>query len=212
MSIRPRLSGWEADHRQQLEWCGESVIRVRGLDSQLLGRLIRLQGYNLRFEEGEKPRLGPSVLHGEREERTIQSPIQNLVPRSNPQPCYVEANWRVRKSIATQLYAGIGGAVALTMGASIVAWIIFGRIGDTQDQINEGSMSDMAGAFRVAQRVSALAALRPRLALAQSPPEFETVQAEVHLARTSFEASLAALAESGGESEGIRRVRVGSAQ
>ena len=116
--------------------------------------------------------------------------------------------WRVRKSIATQLYAGIGGAVALTMAASIVAWIIFGRIGDTQDQINEGSMSDMAGAFRVAQRVSALADSAPRLALAQSRPEFEVVQAEVRLVRTSFEASLAALAERGGESEGVRRVRV----
>ena len=154
-----------------------------------------------------EPRLGPSVLHGEREERTIQSLFRTWF-RDQTTTMLRRSYWRVRKSIATQLYAGIGGAVALTMGASIVAWIIFGRIGDTQDQINEGSMSDMAGAFRVAQRVSALADSAPRLALAQSPPEFEAVQAEVHLARTSFEASLAALAESGGESEGIRRVRV----
>ncbi len=116
--------------------------------------------------------------------------------------------WRVRKSIAAQLYAGLGGAVALTMGASIVAWIIFGRIGDTQDQINEGSTSDLATAFRVVQRVSALADSGPRLALAQSLPEFEVVQAEVHLVRNSFEASLAALASRRGESEGVRRVRV----
>ena len=116
--------------------------------------------------------------------------------------------WRVRKSIAAQLYVGLGGAVALTMGASIVAWIIFGRVGDTQGQINEGSMSDMAAAFRIAQRVSALADSAPRLTLAQSPSEFEIVQAEVDLVRTSFEVSLTALAARRGESEGIRRVRV----
>lgn len=116
--------------------------------------------------------------------------------------------WRIRKSIATQLYAGLGGAVALTTVASIVAWVIFGRIGDIQGQVNEGSISDMAGAFSVAQHVSALANSAPRLALAQSPPEFEVVKAEVHLVRTSFEASLAALAERGGEMEGVRRVRV----
>ena len=113
-----------------------------------------------------------------------------------------------RKNIGAQLYAGIGGAVALTMAASIVAWIIFGRIGDTQGQINEDSMSDMAAAFSVAQRVNALADSVPRLAQAQSPPEFDGAQAEVNVVRIRFEASLAALASRRGESEGVRRVRV----
>ena len=114
----------------------------------------------------------------------------------------------VRKSIAAQLYAGLAGAVALTMAASVVAWIIVGRIGEAQEQFNEGSMSDMAAAFGVAQRVSALADSAPRLMLSQSPAEFEAVQAESEVVRTRFEASLAALARRRGESEGVRRVRV----
>lgn len=115
---------------------------------------------------------------------------------------------RVRKSIAAQLYLGLGGAVALTMAASLVAWIISGRIGDAQEQFNEGSMSDMVAAFGVAQRVSALADSAPRLMLAQSPAEFEAVQAEGKVVRTRFETSLAALARRRGESEGVRRVRL----
>lgn len=116
--------------------------------------------------------------------------------------------WRVRKSIAAQLYAGIGGAVALTLGASIVAWIIFGRVGDTQSQLNEGSMSDMVAAFRVAQRVSLLADSAPRLPLARSRPEFEVMLTEINLLQSDIEASLAELALRRGESEGVRRVRV----
>lgn len=115
---------------------------------------------------------------------------------------------RVRKSIAAQLYAGIGAAVALTLGASVVAWIIFGRVGETQSQLNEGSMSDMVAAFRVAQRVSQLADSAPRLPLARSRPEFEAMLTEVDLLHTSLEASLAELALRRGESEGVRRVRV----
>ncbi len=115
---------------------------------------------------------------------------------------------RVRKSIAAQLYAGLGGAVALTMGASVVAWIVFGRVGDAQSKVNDGSVPDMAAAFGVAQRVGALVESAPRLTVAQSQEEFEDLRAELAQVRAAFEESLAALAARRGESEGVRRVRV----
>ena len=115
---------------------------------------------------------------------------------------------RVRRSIAAQLYAGLGGAVALTMGASVVAWIVFGRVGDEQRKVNDGSVPDMAAAFGVAQRVGTLVDSAPRLTVAQSPAEFEGVRSEVARERAVFEASLAALAGRRGETEGVRRVRV----
>ncbi len=90
MSIRPRLSGWEADHRQQLEWCGESVIRVRGLDSQLLGRLIRLQGCNLRFEEGQN-QGSDRVFFTVSGRNGRYNPCSEPGSAIKPQPCYVEA-------------------------------------------------------------------------------------------------------------------------
>ena len=39
---------------------------------------------------------------------------------------------RVRRSVAVQLYVGLGGAVALTMSASGVAWIVFDQVGSAQ--------------------------------------------------------------------------------
>ena len=115
---------------------------------------------------------------------------------------------RARRSLAVELYAGIGGAVVLTMGASVVAWIVFARVGEVQGEVNDGSVPDMAVAFRVSQRVGALVDSAPQLTTAQTASEFESARTEVDLERAAFEESLAGLAARRGESEGVRRVRV----
>ena len=47
---------------------------------------------------------------------------------------------RSRFRISSQLYAAIGGAVVLTIAASIVGWFSFDRVGDAQGRINEGTI------------------------------------------------------------------------
>ena len=115
---------------------------------------------------------------------------------------------QARRSIAVELYAGIGGAVALTLLASIVAFIAFERVGDAQSKVNEGSVPDMAAAFSVSQHVADVVDTAPRLAAADSYAAFEEARAEVERSLVGFEESLTVLAGRTGESEGLRRVRV----
>lgn len=115
---------------------------------------------------------------------------------------------QARRSLAVELYAGIGGAVALTMGASVVAWIVFTQVGEAQSEVNDGSVPDMAAAFRVSYHVSALVDSAPRLTTARTPLELEVARADVDRERAAFEESLAGLAGRRGESESVRRVGV----
>ncbi len=98
-----------------------------------------------------------------------------------------------RFRIATQLYLGIGGAVALTMGASLVGWSSFNRVGDVQSRVNEGSVPEMAAAFGVAQQSGTLVAAAPRLTAAATEEDFARVTAEIAEERKAFETQLAAL-------------------
>lgn len=76
-----------------------------------------------------------------------------------------------RFRLSTQLYLGIGGAVALTVIASLVGWFSFDRVGDVQSRVNEGSVPEMAAAFGVAQQSGALVAAAPRLTAAATPED-----------------------------------------
>lgn len=112
------------------------------------------------------------------------------------------------KSIAVQLYLGLGGAVALTLGASVVGWMSFNQVGEAQNQVNLQSVPDMAAAFAVAQQIGALVDLAPRLTVAGSEEEFEEVREQVAEERERFESLLEDLAGRRRNSEGVRRVRV----
>ena len=112
-----------------------------------------------------------------------------------------------RYRISTQLYLGIGGAVVLTMGASLVGWFSFNSVGDAQSRVNEGSVPGMAAAFGVAQQSGALVAAAPRLIAAATPEAFAQVTAEVAEERNTFEAQLAALTQQGEEEERFSRIR-----
>lgn len=98
-----------------------------------------------------------------------------------------------RFRISTQLYLGLGGAVILTMGASLVGWYYFNRMGEAQRFINEGSVPEIVAAFGVAQQSGALTAAAPRLTAAATPEDFARVAAEIASEQDAFEAQLTAL-------------------
>ena len=112
-----------------------------------------------------------------------------------------------RYRISTQLYLGIGGAVVLTMGASLVGWFSFNSVGDAQSRVNEGSVPGMAAAFGVAQQSGAIVAAAPRLIAAATPETFDQVIDEIAKERSAFEVQLAALTQQGGEEERFSRIR-----
>ena len=112
-----------------------------------------------------------------------------------------------RFRISSQLYLGIGGAVILTMSASLVGWFSFNRVGEAQSRVNAGSVLGMAAAFGVAQQSGTLVDAAPRLIAAATPEAFAQVTAEVAKERSTFEAQLAALTQQGEEDERFSRIR-----
>ena len=85
----------------------------------------------------------------------------------------------LRSRISTQLYAGIGGAVLLTLAASVVGWFSFTRVGETQALVNDESVPELVAAFGVAESGSKLVNGGPRLTLASSSSELEAVYEEM---------------------------------
>ena len=106
---------------------------------------------------------------------------------------WLKAINKARSRISTQLYLTIGGAVVLTVSASLVGWFLLNRVGEVQQVVNEGSVPDLAAAFGVAQYSSALVAAAPRLASAASPEDFRDVMVSISETHASFEAQLAVL-------------------
>ena len=98
-----------------------------------------------------------------------------------------------RFRIATQLYVGIGGAVVLTVGASLVGWFSFNSVGQAQSQVNDESLPEMEAAFGVAQQSGTLVDAAPRLMAATNPGDLALVSASVDEARENLEANLAIL-------------------
>ena len=109
-----------------------------------------------------------------------------------------------RFRIATQLYVGIGGAVALTVGASLVGWFSFNSVGEAQSQVNESSIPEVVAAFGVAQHSGTLVDAAPRLMAATSPGDLALVSASVDDARESLEANLAVLLGSESSDESVQ--------
>ena len=105
----------------------------------------------------------------------------------------------LRYRISTQLYVGIGGAVVLTVAASLVGWFSFNSVGNSQSQVNEESIPEVVAAFGVAQHSATLVAAAPRLTAATTPEDLVRVAASIEEAYASLEEQLALL---GVESEG----------
>lgn len=99
--------------------------------------------------------------------------------------------------ISTQLYAGIGAAVAITMLASLVAWFSFNRVGDAQSRINERSVPEMAASFRIAQQAGDLVAAAPMLVAAATQEELAGIRESIDGKRAAFEDQLRELQRDG---------------
>ncbi len=112
----------------------------------------------------------------------------------------------VRHRISTQLYLGIGGAVILTIAASLVGLFSFNSVGEAQSRVNEGSVPEMAAAFGVARLGGILVAAGPSLTAAETIEEFTDVSAGIADTHTDFEKQLAVLEKDGQDKrfEGIR--------
>ena len=97
---------------------------------------------------------------------------------------------KARFRIATQLYAGLGAAVAFTLMASLVAWFSFNRVGEAQSRVNEGSVPQMSAAFRIAQRAGDLVNAAPSLVAAVSREALAQIKDSIDERRRLFDMEL----------------------
>ena len=112
----------------------------------------------------------------------------------------------IHRRISTQLYAGIFGAVALTIVASIVSWISFSNVDNSQKRVSELSVPGLVGAFRLAEFSNALVAAAPRLTTAP-PRQFPVISEEVATAQREFEQHFESLVLQDPTDTHIRRIR-----
>ena len=112
----------------------------------------------------------------------------------------------VHRRISTQLYAGIFGAVALTIVASIVSWVSFSNVGRSQDRVGEESVPRLTSAFGLAEFSNALVAAAPRLTTA-TIEQFPAVSQEVSSAQLEFQFRFDSLSLQMPGDENIKRIR-----
>ncbi len=112
-----------------------------------------------------------------------------------------------RFRLSAQMYAGIGGAVVLTLSASLVAWLSFDQIGDATNRVKDESVPEMVASFGIAQYTGVLAAAAPRLTSAVTASEFEQVVTELDATESLFEQQLSSLASAGEGGDRLDRIR-----
>ncbi len=99
----------------------------------------------------------------------------------------------IRHRISAQIYFGLGGAVVLTIAASLVGWLSFNRVADLQSRVNDRSVPELSAAFGVAQFSGVLVDAAPRLAGAATLLDVAAVSTDIDAAHAAFESELAAL-------------------
>ncbi len=110
-------------------------------------------------------------------------PEQNEAETSKP---------AIHRRISTQLYAGILGAFALTIVASIVSLVSFNNINQSQQRVSNESVPELARAFSLAEFSNELVVAVPRLTT--SPPDlFTSISAEIATAQNEFQQRLDSL-------------------
>ncbi len=112
-----------------------------------------------------------------------------------------------RFRLSAQMYAGIGGAVVLTLSASLVAWLSFDQIGEATNRVKDESVPEMVASFGIAQYTGVLAAAAPRLTSAVTTSEFEQVVTEIETTESLFEQQLGSLASAGEGGGRLDRIR-----
>ena len=109
--------------------------------------------------------------------------------------------------ISTKLYMGIGGAVLMTLAASLVGWFSFNRVGDVQRRVNEGSVPELAAAFGVAQYGGILANAAPSLAATSTSLELFQEGQRVDQTVLTFEEQMAVLERSDSDDASVEQIR-----
>ena len=113
-----------------------------------------------------------------------------------------------RYRISTQLYLAIGGAVVLTVAASLVGWFSFSRVDEAQSRVNESSVPELVAAFGVAQHSGTLVVAAPRLTTAATPKELAAVSQDITKAHEALQAAMKVLRQQGGgEGEVFNRIQ-----
>ena len=112
-----------------------------------------------------------------------------------------------RFRLSAQMYAGIGGAVVLTLSASLVAWLSFDQIGEATNRVKDESVPDMVASFGIAQYTGVLAAAAPRLTSAVTATEFDQVVAEIEATESLFEQQLGSLDQTGQGGDRLGRIQ-----
>ena len=137
-------------------------------------------------------------------------PTDNPIARPPPTDNPIGSGLGVWSRISTKLYMGIGGAVAMTLAASLVGWFSFNRVGDVQRRVNEGSVPELAAAFGVAQYGGILANAAPILAAAQSSLELFQEGQKVDQTVLTFEEQMAVLQQGDSNSASVAEIRLGA--
>ena len=106
------------------------------------------------------------------------------------------------------MYVGIVGASALTLLATLVAFISFYQVTRHQETVNQEAVPNLAAAFGVARHGNSLVAAAPRLTTAQSYDELSSVADELTVVRRQFEEQLDALeAQADGADDQFESIR-----
>lgn len=112
----------------------------------------------------------------------------------------------IRFRIAAQIYLGIGGAVMLTLAASLVGWVSFNQMAAAQSRVIEGSVPELAAAFGVAQYSGSLVAASDSLVVAATPEDVASVNALITEDFEALTAELSLLESRGGEEARYARI------
>ena len=115
--------------------------------------------------------------------------------------------FELRYRISSQLYMGIGGAVFLTVAASLVGWFSFDQVGDAQSRVNDGSVPEIAAAFAVARHSGELVAAATNLSAATASSDVDRISEEIRETYAQFADQLSFLSERGEEKEQFDQIR-----
>ena len=113
----------------------------------------------------------------------------------------------LRFRISTQLYLVIGGAVVMTVAASLVGWFSFNQVGEVQSRVNEGSVPELEAAFGIAQYSNTLVTAAPRLTSAANAKDLGEVVALIEDAHSALEGEIDTLEERGTGDDRVQRIR-----
>ena len=95
--------------------------------------------------------------------------------------------------VSTQIYLAFGAAVAFTLAASLVGWLSFDSVDETQSRVSEESVPEMFASFSIAQNANTLMSAGPRLAATKDAADYNSISEETSAANQEIVQELAVL-------------------